>query len=73
MVQNFEFHNFWGSQKNEYVLGYKDFADFFFFFFFFFGGGGVTIKLDYTYGSFLCIYGIFVRSRYRMDDIVGSC
>ena len=40
MVQNFEFHNFWGSQKNEYVLGYKDFADFFFFFFFFLGGGG---------------------------------
>ena len=52
MVQNFEFHNFWGSQKNEYVLGYKDFTDIFFFFW----GGGVIIKLDYTYGSFLCIY-----------------
>ena len=39
----------------------------------FFFGGGVIIKLDYTYGSFLCIYGIFVRSMYRMDDIFGSC
>ena len=46
---------------------------YFLFFFFFFWGGGVIIKLDYTYGSFLCIYGIFVRSRYRMDDIFGSC
>ena len=25
-VQNFEYHYFWGFQKNEYFLGYEDFV-----------------------------------------------
>ena len=36
-VQNFEFRNFWGFQKNEYFLGYEVFVDIF----------GVITKLDY--------------------------
>ena len=28
-VQNFEFHYFWGFQKNEYFVGYEDFVDIF--------------------------------------------
>ena len=27
--QNFEFQYFWGFQKTEYLLGYKDFVDIF--------------------------------------------
>ena len=26
-IQNFEFHYFWGFQKNEYFGGYEDFVD----------------------------------------------
>ena len=32
---------------------------------------GVITKLDYIYGSFLCILGSFLWSKYRMGDILG--
>ena len=38
-------------------------------YFFFFGGGGVITILDYIKGSFLCILGSFLRSRYRTGNI----
>ena len=63
------FNIFGGFQKNEYFFGNEHFVDIFFFFFFFLGGGGggeVITKLDYIKGSFLCILGYFLRSRYRM-------
>ena len=75
-VQNFEFQYFWGFQKEKLGGGgYEDFVDIFFclggggsllakldyFFFFFFGGGGV----------FLCILGLFLRSRYSMGIFWG--
>ena len=32
---------------------------------------GFITKLDYNEGSFLCILGSFLRSRYRMGDMFG--
>ena len=47
-----------GGQKNEYLLGYDEIVDIFFFFFL--GGGGVITKLDYFWGLFLYILGLFL-------------
>ena len=52
-VQNFEFPYLWGMK----ILSF--FFVFFCFVFFFWGGGGFIAKLDYIYGSFLCILGYF--------------
>ena len=45
--------------KNEYFWGMKVLWIFFW----------VITKLNYIYGSFLCILGSFFRARYRMGDI----
>ena len=40
---------------------------------FFWGdGGGVVTKLDYIYGSFLCILGSFLKVMIQNGDIFGG-
>ena len=60
-VQNFEFQYFWAFQKNKYVLGYEDFVDIF-----------LRLLQNWTIfrGHFYAFYGLFLRSRYKIADIV---
>ena len=47
-----------GFQKNEYILGYEDFVDIIF--------GGSSQNWTGFGGHFYAIYGLFLRSMYRM-------
>ena len=53
------FNIFWGFQKNEKCLGYKDFVDIF--------GGHHKIEL-YLRVISMAFKGLFIRSRYRIGD-----
>ena len=60
-VQNFEFQDFLGFQKNNYFGGYEVFVDIL----------GFVSKLDYIKGSFLCIIGSFRKVKVHNGDIFG--
>ena len=55
------FNIFWGFEKNEYFWGYEDFVDIFL----------GHHKIGLVWGSFLCILGSFLRSRYRIGIFFG--
>ena len=63
----FFFFFFWGGGGGGFTkiifLGYEDFVDIF----------CAITKSDYIKGSFLCILGSFLRSRYRIGDIFWGC
>ena len=56
------FNIFWGFQKNEYFLGVWNFCGYFL---------GGHHKIGLVWGSFLCILGSFLRSRYRIGIFFG--
>ena len=59
LVQNFESQYFWGFQKMNIFLGYEDFVDIFW---------GHHKNWTILRGHFYALYGLFLRSRYRIGD-----
>ena len=58
-----------GYQKNDFFFfgaGYEVFLDIFF-------GEGVIEKLDYIWGSFLCILGVFSQAQGTECEYFFSC
>ena len=51
---------FWGFQKNEFIGGIK-----------FYGFWGSRKNWTILRGHFYAFYGLFLRSRYRMGDLLG--
>ena len=55
---------FGGITKNEYFWGHVGFVDIFFW---------VITKLDYIYGSFLCILGSFLKVKVQNGGYFLGC
>ena len=55
------FNIFRSFQKNEYFLEYDEIVDIFW---------GVIKILNYFWGSFMCISGLFLRSRFTVGIII---
>ena len=61
-VQNFEFHYFLGFSEKQSFWGYENFVDIFL------GHHKVGLHCIFS-GHFYAFYGLFLRARYRMEDI----